>query len=144
METDPLAREKNVGVIARVPLASGLLSGRMSRDRHFDPDDHRVTNRHGEHFDRGETFSGVDFEVGLEAAERLREIVPPGATLGQMALRWILMYDAVSCAIPGAKTPRQEEENAHAAELPPLTDEQMQAVAQVYDSLIRPRVHHLW
>jgi aryl-alcohol dehydrogenase-like predicted oxidoreductase len=138
------ATRTNVGILARVPLASGLLSGRMTRERHFDPDDHRVTNRHGEQFDRGETFSGVDFETGLQAAEELKRLVPPGATLAQLALRWILMFDAVSCAIPGAKTPQQAEQNARAADLPPLSDVQMQTVREVYDRLIRPQVHHLW
>jgi len=143
-EVFPRAQEQNVGILARVPLASGLLSGRMSRERQFEADDHRVTNRHGEQFDQGETFSGVDFETGLEAAEQLKPLVPQGATLAQLALRWILMFDAVSCAIPGAKTPAQEEDNARAADLPPLSDEAMHAVARVYDELIRPRVHHRW
>lgn len=143
-EVFPLAREKRVGILARVPLASGLLSGKMRRDRRFDPDDHRVTNRHGEQFDRGETFSGVDFETGLHAAEELKRLVPPGATLAQLALRWITMFDAVSCAIPGAKNPTQAEENVRAADLPPLSDEAMRAVQEVYDRLIRPQVHGHW
>jgi aryl-alcohol dehydrogenase-like predicted oxidoreductase len=143
-EVLPRAREKGVGILARVPLASGLLSGKMTRERHFDPDDHRVTNRHGEQFDRGETFSGVDFETGLQAAEELKRLVPPGATLAQVALRWILMFDAVSCAIPGARTPDQAEQNTRAADLPPLSEADMRTVQEVYDRLIRPQVHHLW
>jgi aryl-alcohol dehydrogenase-like predicted oxidoreductase len=115
----PLAEEKNIGVIARVPLASGLLSGKMSADRAFDSDDHRNFNRKGQAFDRGETFSGVDFETGLRAAEELKALVPEGYTLAQLALRWILMHHAVSCAIPGAKRPDQAEDNVAAAEMPP-------------------------
>ena len=140
----PLAKQNNVGILARVPLASGLLSGKMTRDRHFDADDHRVTNRHGEQFDRGETFSGVDFETGLKAAEELKQYVPAGATLAQLALRWILMFDAVTCAIPGAKTPEQAEANARAADLPPLSAETMRAVQEIYDREIRAQVHQLW
>jgi aryl-alcohol dehydrogenase-like predicted oxidoreductase len=143
-EVFPQAKQHNVGILARVPLASGLLSGKMTRDRHFDADDHRVTNRHGEQFDRGETFSGVDFESGLRAAGELKKLVPAGATLAQLALRWILMFDAVTCAIPGAKNPVQAEENARAADLPPLSDEAMHTVQELYDREIRSQVHHLW
>lgn len=143
-EVFPLAQQHNVGVMARVPLASGLLSGKMTRDRHFDADDHRVTNRHGEQFDRGETFSGVDFETGLRAADELKRLVPPRATLAQLALRWITMFDAVTCAIPGAKNPAQAENNVHAVDLPPLSDAAMRGVQAVYDREIRPLVHHLW
>ena len=117
----PLAEERNMGILARVPLASGLLSGKMSADRAFAEDDHRYFNREGEAFDRGETFSGVDFETGLEAAEELKELVPEGHTLAQFALRWILMHPAVSCAIPGGKSPSQVEDNVAAAEMPPLS-----------------------
>ncbi|HJQ27746.1 MAG TPA: aldo/keto reductase, partial [Rubrobacter sp.] len=116
----PLAEERNVGVLARVPLASGLLSGKMTADRAFTEDDHRNFNREGRAFDRGETFSGVDFETGLRAAEELKQLVPEGHTLAQFALRWILMHPAVSCAIPGGKNPRQVEENVAAAEMSPL------------------------
>ena len=140
----PLAKQQRVGILTRVPLASGLLSGAMTRDRHFDADDHRLTNRHGEQFDRGETFSGVDFETGLHAAEELKRLVPAGATLAQLALRWILMFDAVTCAIPGAKTPQQAEANARAVDLPPLDEETMRAVQAIYDRDIRAQVHHLW
>ncbi len=143
-EVFPLAQERNVGILARVPLASGLLSGKMTRERHFAPDDHRVTNRHGEQFDRGETFSGVNFETGLQAADALTRLVPPGATLAQLALRWIAMFDAVTCSIPGAKTPAQAEENVRAIELPPLSEDTMRTVQEVYDRLIRPQVHAHW
>ncbi len=139
-----LAEERNIGVLARVPLASGLLSGRMSLDRQFDASDHRSFNRNGEAFDRGETFSGVDFEMGLRAAEELKELVPEGHTLAQFALRWILMHPAVSCAIPGGKNPSQVEDNVAAAALPPLSNEAMNRAREVYDAAIRPRVHHLW
>jgi aryl-alcohol dehydrogenase-like predicted oxidoreductase len=140
----PLAEERNIGVLARVPLASGLLSGKMGADRQFDEGDHRSFNRNGEAFDRGETFSGVDFETGLRAAENLKELVPERHTLAQFALRWILMHPAVSCAIPGGKNPAQVEDNVAAAALPPLSEEAMRRAEEVYDDSIRPEVHHLW
>jgi aryl-alcohol dehydrogenase-like predicted oxidoreductase len=140
----PLAEERNVGVLARVPLASGLLSGKMTADRAFTEDDHRNFNREGQAFDRGETFSGVDFETGLRAAEELKQLVPEGHTLAQFALRWILMHPAVSCAIPGGKNPSQVEDNVAAAEMPPLSDEIMHRVREIYDSYVRPEVHHQW
>jgi aryl-alcohol dehydrogenase-like predicted oxidoreductase len=140
----PLAEERNVGILARVPLASGLLSGKMTADRAFTEDDHRNFNREGQAFDRGETFSGVDFETGLRAAEELKELVPEGHTLAQFALRWILMHPAVSCAIPGGKNPSQVEDNVAAAELPPLSDETMERVREIYDSYVRDEVHHKW
>ncbi|MGA2074130.1 MAG: aldo/keto reductase [Terriglobia bacterium] len=140
----PEAKRRRVGILARVPLASGLLSGRMTRHTTFAKDDHRNFNRHGEAFDRGETFSGVDYEIGLEAVEVLRSLVPPGATLAQLALRWILMFDAVTCAIPGAKRPAQVEENCRASDLPPLSDGQMATVRELYDSKIRELVHQRW
>ena len=140
----PLAEERNVGVLARVPLASGLLSGKMSADREFAPDDHRNFNREGEAFDKGETFSGVPFEKGIEAAEELKGLVPEGYTLAQLALRWILMHPAVSCAIPGAKRPQQVDDNLAAAQMPPLSDETMQRIREIYDRHVRPEVHHLW
>ena len=143
-EIFPLAEEKNVGIIARVPLASGLLSGKMTADREFASDDHRNFNREGQAFDRGETFSGVDFETGLAAAEELKELVPVGYTLAQLALRWILMHLAVSCAIPGAKRPDQVEDNLAAAEMTPLSGEVMDRIRGIYDRHIRPEVHHLW
>jgi aryl-alcohol dehydrogenase-like predicted oxidoreductase len=140
----PLAEERDIGVLARVPLASGLLSGKMTADRVFAPDDHRNFNREGEAFDRGETFSGVNFETGLRAAEELKSLVPDGYTLAQLALRWILMHSAVSCAIPGAKRPEQVEDNLAAAEMPPLSGETMQRISDIYDHHVRPEVHHLW
>ena len=140
----PLAEERSVGVLARVPLASGLLSGKMSADREFGADDHRNFNREGQAFDRGETFSGVNFETGLRAAEELKELVPGGRTLAQLALRWILMHPAVSCAIPGAKRPAQVEDNVAAADLLPLSDEDMDRIREIYDRHVRPEVHHLW
>jgi len=140
----PEAKRRRVGVLARVPLSSGLLTGKMTRATTFAPDDHRAFNRQGEAFDRGETFSGVDFETGLQAVEELRPLVPAGMTMAQFALRWILMYDAVTCAIPGAKRPAQVEENVRAADLPPLPDSTMAKVRQVYDRLIREQVHHYW
>ena len=133
-----------VGILARVPLASGLLTGRMKRDTSFSKDDHREFNRHGEMFDMGETFSGVDYETGLQAVEELRALVPQGATLSQLALRWILMFDAVTCAIPGAKRPAQVDENFNAGALAPLSEAQMAAVSKVYDKLIRALVHQRW
>ncbi len=138
------ARNRKVGILARVPLASGLLTGRMSADTKFEPDDHRKFNRQGESFDRGETFSGVDYRTGLRAVEELKPLVPPPATLTQFALRWILMFDAVTCAIPGARTPAQAEENARAADLAPLSPASMSAVRQIYATRIRDSVHHYW
>jgi aryl-alcohol dehydrogenase-like predicted oxidoreductase len=140
----PEAKRRRVAILARVPLASGLLSGRMTRHTAFPKDDHRNFNRQGEAFDRGETFSGVDYEIGLEAVEILKSLVPPGATLAQLALRWILMFDAVTCAIPGAKRPAQVEENVRASDLPPLSEAQMAKVREVYDSRIRELVHQRW
>ncbi|GGJ87100.1 aldo/keto reductase [Deinococcus aquiradiocola] len=138
------ARDADVGILARVPLASGLLTGKLRADTPFQADDHRAFNRHGEAFDKGETFSGVDYATGLEAVERLRPLVPEGSTLAQFALRWILMFPEVTCAIPGARNPQQVESNAAAADLPPLNAEQMAAVQRVYDDLIRGQVHGHW
>jgi len=138
------AKRRNVGVIVRVPLASGLLTGKMTRDTTFEADDHRTFNRQGEAFDRGETFAGVDFETGLQAVEELRSHVPESMTMAQFALRWILMFDAVSCAIPGAKRPAQVEDNARAADLAPLSEETMRKVREIYERLIRDQVHHYW
>jgi aryl-alcohol dehydrogenase-like predicted oxidoreductase len=140
----PEAKRRRVGILARVPLASGLLSGRMTAHTVFAEDDHRKFNRHGEAFDRGETFSGVDYEVGLEAVETFKEMVPPGATMAQFALRWILMFDAVTCAIPGAKRPAQVEDNVRASDLPPLSEAQMAEISEVYDAKIRELVHQRW
>lgn len=138
------AERRGIGVLARLPLSSGMLSGKLTAASTFSPDDHRAFNREGAAFDRGETFSGLDYAVGLEAVERLRPLVPPGVTMAQLALRWILMFPAVTCAIPGAKRPSQVEENVTAADLPPLSAETMAAIDAVYDELVRPHVHHLW
>jgi aryl-alcohol dehydrogenase-like predicted oxidoreductase len=140
----PQARQRKVGIIARVPLASGLLSGKMTPTTTFARDDHRSFNREGAAFDKGETFSGVDYATGLQAVEALRPLVPPGATMAQMALRWILMFPEVTCAIPGAKRPSQAEDNVHAADLPPLSEVSMQKIREIYDQYIRPQVHQLW
>jgi aryl-alcohol dehydrogenase-like predicted oxidoreductase len=138
------AKRRKVGILARVPLASGRLTGKMTRETTFPSDDHRNFNRYGQSFDRGETFSGVEFETGLRAAEELKTLIPEGATMAQLALRWILMFDAVSCAIPGAKRPDQAEDNVRAADLPSLTDAQMTRIGEVYDRYIREQVHHRW
>jgi aryl-alcohol dehydrogenase-like predicted oxidoreductase len=140
----PLAQEKKVGILARVPLASGMLTGKMNADSQFAADDHRLFNRHGEAFDMGETFSGVPYEVGLAAVEELRMLAPAGATMAQFALRWILMFDAVTCAIPGAKRPSQAEDNFAAANLPALAPETMAAAQDVYDRMIKAHVHQRW
>jgi aryl-alcohol dehydrogenase-like predicted oxidoreductase len=138
------ALRRDVGVLARVPLASGLLTGKLTRDTAFEADDHRLFNRHGESFDRGETFAGVDYEAGLAAVEEIRALVPPGATLAQLALRWILMHPGVSATIPGAKSPEQARANAAAAALPPLDDATMTRIREIYDTRIRQLVHQRW
>ena len=138
------AESRHVGIIARVPLASGLLTGKLGRASTFAADDHRAFNREGQAFDKGETFSGVPYDAALEAVEALRALVPAGASLTQLALRWILMWNAVSCVIPGAKTPAQARENAAAADQAPLAPEAMAAIQAVYDARIRPLVHGSW
>jgi aryl-alcohol dehydrogenase-like predicted oxidoreductase len=138
------AHKRKVGILARVPLSSGLLTGKLTAQSQFEPEDHRNFNRYGESFDRGETFSGVDYETGLQAVEELRALLPAGVTMAQFALRWILMFEAVTCAIPGAKRPAQVDENVRAGELPPLSDETMRAVRQLYEKRIRLLVHHYW
>jgi aryl-alcohol dehydrogenase-like predicted oxidoreductase len=140
----PAARAAGVGIIARVPLASGLLSGRYDEHTEFGADDHRNYNRHGEAFDVGETFSGVDYATGLEAVRRIRPLTPDGATTAQFALRWIIDQPGVSVVIPGARTADQARGNAAAAGLPPLDRSTMDAVARVYDDLIRPAIHDRW
>jgi len=140
----PAAQDREVGILARVPLASGLLTGKLRADSAFASDDHRAFNRQGELFDKGETFSGVPYDVGLTAVERLRPLVPGGATMAQWALRWTLMFNAVTCAIPGAKTEAQARDNAGAASLAPIGDDEMAAAREVYDDLIRPHVHRHW
>src|SRR5437870_2528319 len=136
------ARKRKVGILARVPLASGMLTGKLTARSQFAEDDHRAFNRHGEAFDRGETFSGVDYETGLRAVEELRALLPSGMTMAQFALRWVLMFDAVTCAIPGAKRPSQAEDNARAADFSPLTDETMRAVREIYERRIQALVNH--
>jgi aryl-alcohol dehydrogenase-like predicted oxidoreductase len=138
------AARRHVGIIVRVPLASGLLSGKYTRETAFAADDHRNYNRQGEAFDVGETFAGVPFETGLDAVEELRGLVPEGATLAQFALRWILMHEAVSTVIPGARSAEQARGNAEAAALPALDDAAMARVAAVYEERIAPHVHQRW
>jgi aryl-alcohol dehydrogenase-like predicted oxidoreductase len=140
----PEAASRSVGILARVPLASGLLTGKLRADTTFAPDDHRSFNREGQAFDRGETLSGVPYEAGLAAVEELRPSVPPGGTLTQLALRWVLMFDGVTCAIPGARTESQARENAAASGLPALSPDTMAALAAVYDACIRQHVHSSW
>ena len=138
------AKQKQVGILARVPLASGMLTGKLTKASQFAADDHRNFNRHGEMFDVGETFSGVDYDVALEAVEALRGLIPAGMTMPQFALKWILMFDAVSCAIPGGKRPEQVADNARASELPGLSAEVMAAVKRIYDEKVRGLVHQRW
>ena len=140
----PRAKQKQVGILARVPLASGMLTGKLKPDSKFAADDHRNFNRHGEMFDMGETFSGVDYETGLKAVDEIRTLVPAGVSLTQFALRWILMFDAVTCAIPGGKRPDQVAENCLASDLPPLTKEAIAGVQRIYDEKIRALVHSRW
>ena len=138
------AHRRRVGILTRLPLSSGLLTGKFKANATFEPDDHRAFNRKGEAFDRGETFSGIDFALGLKAVEGLRPLVPPDMTMAQMALRWILMFPEVTCAIPGAKRTEQVKENVRAADLPLLSDPTMKKIRSVYDSLVRKEVHHYW
>ncbi|MEK1899068.1 MAG: aldo/keto reductase [Rhizobium sp.] len=138
------ARRKNVAIIARVPLASGLLSGKITLDTKFASDDHRNFNRNGEAFDVGETFSGVPFEVGLQAVEEVRKLVPAGASMAAFALRWILMAEAVTVVIPGARNAEQAKANAAAADLAPLSADVMAATREIYKRLIAPHVHQRW
>lgn len=140
----PRARERKVGILARVPLASGMLTGKLSSDSKFAADDHRNFNRHGEAFDVGETFSGVHYETGLAAVEQLRVLLPQGVTMSQFALRWILMFDAVTCAIPGGKRPEQVAENCRASDLPAIGATVMDAIKRIYDEKIRTLVHNRW
>jgi aryl-alcohol dehydrogenase-like predicted oxidoreductase len=143
-ELFPVVREKQIGILARVPLASGLLSGKLRPDSTFAATDHRNYNRHGESFDVGETFSGVDYDAGIQAVEELRALVPPDATMAQLALRWILMFPEVTAAIPGARDAGQTDDNVRAASLPPLSEDVMTHVREVYDRSIRPLVHDRW
>jgi aryl-alcohol dehydrogenase-like predicted oxidoreductase len=140
----PQARQKEVGILARVPLASGLLTGKLKKNSAFPADDHRSFNRHGESFDVGETFSGVDYQLGLDAVDDIRRLVPPEVSMTQFALRWILMFDAVSCAIPGGKNPEQVADNCGASDLSTLTENEMNEIRSIYEQKIRPQVHHRW
>jgi aryl-alcohol dehydrogenase-like predicted oxidoreductase len=138
------AKEKQVGILARVPLASGLLTGKLRRDSTFPADDHRNFNRSGGSFDVGETFSGVDYETGLASVEEIRKLLPAGASMSQFALRWILMFDAVTCAIPGGKRAEQVADNCRASDLPALPPETMAAIRRIYDEKIKPLVQQRW
>lgn len=140
----PLLKEKNIGVLARVPLASGLLSGKYRMDTKFRADDHRKFNRNGEAFDKGETFSGIDYAQGLKAVDELKEIFDHTDHLYQYAIRWILMHDAVSTVIPGASSPDQVVSNSASLNLDPFTEEQMEAVKSVYDKYFREKIHQMW
>jgi aryl-alcohol dehydrogenase-like predicted oxidoreductase len=140
----PEAHRRKVGILARLPLSSGLLSGKLTRTSTFARDDHRNFNRHGEAFDRGETFSGVDYETGLKLVEQLRPLAPAGVTMPQLALRWILEFPVVTCAIPGAKRPAQVQENVAAADLPHLPKATMKKIQALYDRRVRSLVHHYW
>ena len=140
----PEAQKRKVGILARVPLASGMLSGKFTRASQFEKDDHRNFNRHGEAFDRGETFSGVDFETGLRVVEELKPLAPKDATLAQLALRWILEFPAVTCAIPGAKRPAQVQENIAASGMKRLSPATMKKIAATYEKEIKPLAHHYW
>ncbi|OCO98273.1 MULTISPECIES: aldo/keto reductase [unclassified Ensifer] len=138
------AEKKNVGVIVRVPLASGLLSGKITRETAFAADDHRNFNRHGEAFDVGETFAGVPFETALEAVEQLRPLVPEGVVMAQFALRWILEQKAVSVVIPGARNEAQAQSNAAASALSAIDEPTKAAIAALYERLVKVHVHHRW
>jgi len=140
----PAAQAAQIGVLARLPLSSGMLSGKFTRDSRFSADDHRAFNRQGEAFDKGETFSGVDYEQGLAAVEELRALLPEGVSMARLALRWILMHEAVTTAIPGGRTPEQVDENVSAADLAALPAPLMQSLAELYRRRIAPSVHQLW
>ncbi|MFD0567007.1 aldo/keto reductase [Kitasatospora saccharophila] len=143
-EVLPAAEKAGVGIIARVPLASGLLSGKYTKDTLFGADDHRTYNRDGSAFDQGETFSGIDFETGVEAADEFARFAPPGATSAQTALRWIVQQPGVSSVIPGARTPEQARKNAETMALPPLPESTLRAVRDLYDRRLRAQVHSRW
>jgi aryl-alcohol dehydrogenase-like predicted oxidoreductase len=138
------AIRRKIGILARLPLSSGMLAGKLTSATRFDSDDHRAFNRDGAAFDKGETFSGFDYETGLKAVESLRSLVPSGMSMAEFALAWILMFPAVTCAIPGAKRPEQVIQNVHAADLPPLSEETMSAVEALYNEQVKPHVHHYW
>jgi len=138
------AKARKIGVIVRVPLASGLLTGKMTRETSFAKDDHRNYNREGQAFDKGETFAGVNYEKGLQAVEELKRIKPKDFTMAQFALKWILMHDAVSCTIPGAKRPSQVEDNCRASDLPDLSKQVLDGVQEIYEKYVKADVHHRW
>jgi len=138
------AQRRNTGIIVRVPLASGLLTGKFKKDSKFESDDHRHFNRYGQAFDRGETFAGLDFDYGLKLVDELKTLVPENMTMTQFALKWILMNPAVSCTIPGAKTPLQVEENAKSADFPQLSDDIMNKIKTLYETKVKPFVHYYW
>lgn len=138
------AQRRDIGIIVRVPLASGLLTGKFSADTHFAPTDHRNFNRNGEAFDKGETFSGLDYNAGLEAVEEIKNFFPDQENLAPVALRWILMFDAVSCIIPGASKPSQLSSNLQAIDIPAFTQEQLDGVKAIYAEKIKPLVHQRW
>jgi aryl-alcohol dehydrogenase-like predicted oxidoreductase len=138
------ARRRQVGILARLPLSSGMLTGKFSRDSSFAADDHRNFNRQGAAFDRGETFSGLDYNLSLQVVDILRPLVPAGQTMAQLALRWILMFPAVTCVIPGAKRAEQVAENIKTVSLPPISSGNMTKINEIYKRLIRPQVHHYW
>jgi aryl-alcohol dehydrogenase-like predicted oxidoreductase len=138
------AKRKNIGVIARLPLSSGLLTGKLRSDTAFAPEDHRNYNRHGEAFDAGETFSGIDYETGLELVDELRALVPKGIKMSAFALRWALMHDAITTVIPGAKSVQQVEQNAASSELAALDSETMARISELYQERVRPLVHDRW
>lgn len=139
-----MAKEKNVGLIIRIPLASGLLSGKFTPETRFAPGDHRFFNRNGLMFDKGETFAGVPYDTGLRAVSRIREAFPATAAMAHVALRWILMRGEVSCIIPGASSPEQVRANLDAYSLPVFTDKQLKAISQIYEEEVKPLVHQLW
>ncbi|MCB0744545.1 MAG: aldo/keto reductase [Ignavibacteriae bacterium] len=138
------SKKHQVGILARVPLASGLLTGKYNKNSQFDMSDHRNYNRNGEAFDRGETFSGIDYELGLNAVDELKSICPSNLTLSQFALKWILMFDEITCAIPGAKNIKQVSDNVKVVEEPMLTESIMNQVAIIYNNSIKKSVHHYW
>ena len=140
----PIAQQRDIGILVRLPLSSGLLSGKITRNTAFAADDHRNFNRNGEQFDRGETFSGVDFETALEAVEEIRKLIPEGVSMANFALRWILDHEAVSCVIPGARNPQQVVQNAAASDSPPLKPEQASVLTKLYEEKIGPLVHQRW
>lgn len=138
------AQQANVGIIVRVPLASGLLSGNYTHNTNFGEKDHRTFNREGKFFDKGETFSGVSYEAGLQAVEELKTVFEDNHALATYALRWVLMFEQVSCVIPGASSPTQVEKNVLASKLAPLSESQMQAVKSIYDKYFKASIHQLW